>query len=122
MVTVASLAKLAALVGNPARAGMLMALMGGRELTATELAQVAGISPQAASGHLGQLSTGSLLCRQKHGRHRYHRLASQEVALMLKGLMHVATVSDKRGTCARDVNSRDLAPPALLFRVGHRRR
>ena len=43
MVTVASLAKLAALVGNPARAGMLMALMGGRELTATELAQVAGI-------------------------------------------------------------------------------
>jgi DNA-binding transcriptional ArsR family regulator len=55
MVTVASLAKLAALVGNPARAGMLMALMGGRALTATELAHVAGISPQTASGHLGQL-------------------------------------------------------------------
>jgi DNA-binding transcriptional ArsR family regulator len=122
MVTIASLAKLAALVGNPARAGTLMALMGGRELTATELAKVAGISPQAASGHLGQLSTGSLLCIQKHGRHRYHRLASQEVAFMLKGLMRLATVSDKPRTCAMDANSRDLAPQALLFHVGHRRR
>ena len=98
-VTVASLAKLAALIGNPARAGMLMALMGGRALTATELADVAGISPQTASGHLGQLSTGRLLCIQKQGRRRYHRLASHGV-LMLKELMHVATISDgRRNSC-----------------------
>ena len=98
-VTVGSLAKLAALVGNPARAGMLMALMGGRALTATELAHVAGISPQTASGHLGQLSNGRLLCIEKQGRHRYHRLASHGV-LMLKELMHVATVSEaRRSSC-----------------------
>ena len=97
MVSIASLAKLAALVGNPARAGMLMALMDGRALTATELARAAGIAPQTASGHLVLLSAARLLAIEKQGRRRYHRLACQEVVLMLERLMQVAAnLSDKR--------------------------
>ncbi|HTZ78125.1 MAG TPA: helix-turn-helix transcriptional regulator [Stellaceae bacterium] len=90
MVSTASLAEVAALVGDPARAGMLTALMDGRALTATELAQVAGVAPQTASGHLARLSTAGLLSVAKQGRHRYHRLASPEVARMLEGMMEVA--------------------------------
>jgi len=90
MVSTASLAEVAALVGDPARAGMLTALLDGRALTATELAQVAGVAPQTASGHLARLSTAGLLTVAKQGRHRYHRLASPEVARMLEGMMEVA--------------------------------
>lgn len=90
MVSTASLAEVAALVGDPARAGMLTALLDGRALTATELAQVAGVAPQTASGHLARLSTAGLLTVAKQGRHRYHRLASPEVAQMLEGMMEVA--------------------------------
>jgi DNA-binding transcriptional ArsR family regulator len=90
MVSTASLAEVAALVGDPARAGMLTALLDGRALTATELAQVAGVAPQTASGHLARLSTAGLVNVAKQGRHRYHRLASPDVARMLEGLMEVA--------------------------------
>jgi DNA-binding transcriptional ArsR family regulator len=92
MVTVsnASIAAVAALVGDPARAAMLQALMDGRALTATELAGVAGVAPQTASGHLGQLMTAGLLAVERQGRHRYHRLAGPSVARMLEGLMQIA--------------------------------
>ena len=60
MTTAASLAATAALVGDPARASMLGALLGGRALTATELAVIAGVTPQTASGHLGRLVEGRL--------------------------------------------------------------
>src|SRR5579859_5412224 len=91
MLTTTSLAELAALVGDPARANMLIALMDGRALTATELAQVAGVTPQTASGHLARLSTAGLLGIEKQGRHRYHRLASRDIARMLEGMMNIAT-------------------------------
>jgi DNA-binding transcriptional ArsR family regulator len=90
MTSTASLAEVAALVGDPARAGMLTALLDGRALTASELAEVAGVTPQTASGHLARLSTAGLLAIEKQGRHRYHRLASTEVARLLEGLMQVA--------------------------------
>lgn len=54
MLNTASLAETASLVGDLARAGMLMALMDGRALTAGELARVAGVTPQTASGHLAR--------------------------------------------------------------------
>jgi DNA-binding transcriptional ArsR family regulator len=98
MVSIASLAELGALLGNPVRARMLAALMQGRALTATELAEVSGIAPQTASGHLARLATAGLLSIEKRGRHRYHRLASREVALMLQGLVSiVVAISDKQG-------------------------
>lgn len=84
-------AAIAALAGDPARAGMLQALMDGRALTASELARVAGISPQTASGHLTRMTAAGLLSVEKQGRHRYHRLASPGVARMMESIMQLAS-------------------------------
>lgn len=84
------IAHVAALVGEPARTAMLLALMDGRALTARELADVAHITPATASRHLGLLSEAALLRMERQGRHRYHRLASPEVARVLEGLMQLA--------------------------------
>jgi len=80
----------AALVGDPARANMLTALMTGRALTASELADQAGITPQTASSHLGKLETGGLIEQEKQGRHRYYRLTDPDVAGVLEGLAGLA--------------------------------
>jgi DNA-binding transcriptional ArsR family regulator len=74
--------EVAALAGE---AGMLHALMDGRALTASELARVAGITPQTASGHLARLAVAGLLAVEKQGRHRYHRLASLKVRPFING-------------------------------------
>jgi len=84
------IAEVAALIGDPARTNMLAALMDGRALTATELATVAGVSPQTASGHLGKLAVAELLAMERQGRHRYYRLATPLVGQMLEGIMAVA--------------------------------
>lgn len=83
-------ARIAALVGEPARTGMLLALMDGRALTAKELAIAGHISAATASRHLALLVDGGLLRLERQGRHRYHRLASAEVARVLEGVMQLA--------------------------------
>jgi DNA-binding transcriptional ArsR family regulator len=90
------MAEIAALVGDPARANMLAALMGGRALTAGELAHVAGVSPQTTSGHLGKLNAGRLIACVKQGRHRYYRITTPRVAEMLEGIMAVAADAPPR--------------------------
>lgn len=91
------LARIAALVGDPARANMLTALMGGAALTASELALEAGVSLPTASSHLAKLSGGGLLAMSSQGRHRYFRLAGPQVAGMLEAIMGVAaSVGPKR--------------------------
>lgn len=90
MASTAKFATTASLVGDPARAGMLHALMDGRALTASELARAAGVTPQTASGHLGRLVEAGLLTVWKQGRHRYHRIASPSVARMMESIMLVA--------------------------------
>ncbi len=85
-----NIATIAALVGDPARANMLTALMSGHALTATELAQEAGVTVQTASSHLAKLSEGGLLTLRKQGRHRYFSLSDDDVARMLEGLMGIA--------------------------------
>jgi DNA-binding transcriptional ArsR family regulator len=85
-----SIAEVAALVGNPARANVLLALLDGRALTATELAYAAGVSPQTTSGHLAKLAEARLLVVAKQGRHSYYRLASPLIGRMLEGIMAVA--------------------------------
>jgi DNA-binding transcriptional ArsR family regulator len=84
------IAMVASLVGDPARANMLTALMTGRALTATELAYQAGITPQTASSHLGKLENGGLIEQERQGRHRYYRLADSDVAGVLEGLAGLA--------------------------------
>src|SRR5713226_3202620 len=91
MASNAVFAEVAALAGDPARASMLHALMAGRALTASELARVAGITPQTASGHLARMVAVGLLSVEKQGRHRYHRLASPTVAQMIESIMRVAS-------------------------------
>ena len=90
MTTTNQIAEIGALVGEPARAAMLAALMDGRALTATELACLSRITPQTASSHLARLTSAGLLAVAKQGRHRYHRLASPAVARMLEGIMQIA--------------------------------
>jgi DNA-binding transcriptional ArsR family regulator len=85
-----SISEVAALVGNPARANVLMALLDGRALTAGELAYMAGVSPQTTSGHLARMTEARLLTLTKQGRHSYYRLASPLVCRMLEGIMAVA--------------------------------
>jgi len=81
---------IAALLGDPARANMLTALMHGQALTASELAQEAGVALSTASGHLGRLQEAGLVGIEKQGRHRYFRLSGADVAGVLEGLMGVA--------------------------------
>ena len=80
------IAMVAALVGDPARANMLSALLSGRALTASELAHEAGITPQTASSHLSKLEAGGLIEQEKQGRHRYYRLADPDVGDVLEAL------------------------------------
>jgi len=90
------MAEVAALVGDPARANILFALLDGRALTATELAFAAGVSPQTTSGHLGKLLGARLLLLVKQGRHRYYRLAGPHVGHMLESIMSVALTGPPR--------------------------
>ena len=84
------IASVAALIGDPARANILTALMDGRALTASELAETAGVGLSTASGHLAKLAEAALLSAEKQGRHRYFRLAAPDVAEVLEGLMGLA--------------------------------
>jgi len=84
------IAMVASLVGDPARANMLTALLSGRALTASELSQEAGITPQTASSHLSKLEIGGLIEQEKQGRHRYYRLTDPDIAAVLEGLEGIA--------------------------------
>ncbi len=90
-----SLAEIAALIGDPARANMLAALMGGQALTASELALIAGVAASTASSHLGKLLAGGLLAQEAQGRHRYFRLKSPAVAQALEAIMALAGEAPK---------------------------
>jgi DNA-binding transcriptional ArsR family regulator len=83
-------AAIARLFGDPARARILMALADGRSLPASVLAQEAGVSPSATSGHLAQLREADLVVVEKSGRHRYHRISRSEVAEVLEALATLA--------------------------------
>lgn len=84
------IARIASLVGDPARANMLTAMMGGTALTASELALEAGVSLPTASSHLSKLMDGGLLTLASQGRHRYYGLASPQVAGMIEAIIGVA--------------------------------
>ncbi|CDX13842.1 ArsR family transcriptional regulator [Mesorhizobium sp. ORS 3324] len=91
------IARIASLVGDPARANMLTALMGGTALTASELALEAGVSLPTASSHLAKLMDGGLLTLASQGRHRYYGLAGPQVAGMIEAIIGVAeAVGPKR--------------------------
>lgn len=84
------IARIAALIGDPARANILTALMSGKALTASELAGEAGVSASTASSHLGRLLDGGLVKETRQGRHKYFALAGEDVAQVLEVLMGFA--------------------------------
>ncbi|MBN8920848.1 MAG: helix-turn-helix transcriptional regulator [Rhizobiales bacterium] len=96
MGTILDIATVAALVGDPARANMLCALLGGQALTAKELAFAARVSPQTTSGHLAKLSDARLVVAVQQGRFRYYRLAGPKIAHMLESIMNVAALLPPR--------------------------
>jgi DNA-binding transcriptional ArsR family regulator len=86
----AGFAKVAALIGEPARATMLLSLLDGRALPAGELAFSANVAPQTASGHLAKLVEGGLLSVETQGRHRYYRISGPDVGTALEALGELA--------------------------------
>jgi DNA-binding transcriptional ArsR family regulator len=99
------LAEVAALLGDPGRAGMVTALWDGTARPAGELARIAGVTPATASSHLSRLATGGVLCVEPRGRHRYYRLAGPQVAHALEALSLLLTPH-----LANDVAAAPVAP------------
>lgn len=91
-----ALSAAAALIADPARAAMLLALLDGRALTAGELARAADVSAQSASGHLAKLVSGGMILVHPQGRHRYYRMAGAEVGAVLETLGVIATTTPPR--------------------------
>lgn len=100
------IALLGSLIGDPARANMLTALMSGKALTATELASEAGVTLPTASAHLKKLEAAELLRQRKQGRHRYFSLADDDVGSVLEALMGLAA---KRGHMRTRTGPKDPA-------------
>ncbi len=86
----------AQLIGHPARAAMLTALLDGRALPMTVLARTAGIAPSTASEHLGRLLDGGLLTVTQQGRHRYYAIATCDVGAALEALARISPVAPVR--------------------------
>jgi DNA-binding transcriptional ArsR family regulator len=86
----AGFAKIAAAIGEPARARMLSSLLSGHARTGTELAMLADVSPSTASVHLSRLTATRLVKVFKQGRHRYYSLEGPRVAAALEGLSVLA--------------------------------
>jgi DNA-binding transcriptional ArsR family regulator len=87
------IAYVASLIGDKARSRMLTALMGGKALTATELALEGEITAQTASSHLGKLVEGGLLSMRKQGRHRYFQLSDPAVAEVIERMLTLSATS-----------------------------
>jgi DNA-binding transcriptional ArsR family regulator len=92
----ADIAKVGALVADPARARILLALGDGRALPATVLADEAGVSASTASAHLSKLVSGGLLEVERDGRHRYFRVAGADVAELMEALARVSPATTVR--------------------------
>lgn len=84
------LARVAAIVADPARSRMLAYLLSGEYASASELAKTASVTPATASGHLGKLLDAGFVVCEPRGRHRYYRLADVDVAHALEALALVA--------------------------------
>lgn len=103
------ISRLAALLGDPARANILLALMSGKALTAGELAHEAGVTPATASSHLTQLVEADLLWTRKQGRHKYFALMDEDVAHAIEGLSYLAAAKGglRTRTGPKDADLRD---------------
>jgi DNA-binding transcriptional ArsR family regulator len=89
-------ARIAAAIGEPARARILCSLVDGHARTSTELAVVAGVSPSTTSAHLNRLMAEDLIKLVRQGKHRYYSLEGIAVARALEALQVIAGRSPAR--------------------------
>ncbi|HEX9067044.1 MAG TPA: winged helix-turn-helix domain-containing protein [Streptosporangiaceae bacterium] len=112
----------AALLGEPARARLVLALADGRALPASRLADEAGVAASTASEHLGKLRAAGLLTAETHGRHRYYRLAGPPVMRVVEALADIAPPAPVRslreGTRAEALRRSRLCYDHLAGRLG----
>lgn len=87
MIAKLELTAIAGILSDASRVAMIKALLDGRSLTARELSHGAGITPQTASFHLAKLAGAGLVEVIPQGRHKYFRMASDEVTSTLKSMM-----------------------------------
>src|ERR1700761_427942 len=99
----------ASLLGDPGRAAIVLSLMDGLALPAGELASIANVAPQTASGHLARLIDGGLLSVEQQGRHRYYRLSSPEVADAIEALLVLTAQPRERAAATHTVTAGSLA-------------
>jgi DNA-binding transcriptional ArsR family regulator len=85
-----AVSRIAAAIGEPARARILYCLVDGHARTSTELSVVAGVSPSTASVHLNRLKTAHLVKVLVQGKHRFYSLEGPDVATALEGLSVLA--------------------------------
>ncbi|GAA1966034.1 winged helix-turn-helix domain-containing protein [Catenulispora subtropica] len=84
------LAAVARLLADGTRAAICLALLDGRAWTATELARYTAVTQPTATSHLNQLVNGGLLVEERHGRHRYLRIADHRVMELIESLAELA--------------------------------
>lgn len=101
MAVQAGFSRIAALLADPAREAMLVALADGRALPAGELAKAAGVTPQSASGHLRKMIEGGIVSVWSQGRFRYYRLANEQVGAALETLATIAQTEPRRIAAVR---------------------
>ena len=112
----------AALLSDPARARVLLALADGRALPASTLATVAGVAPSTASEHLGKLCAAGMLAVEAHGRHRYYRIADPRVITAVEALAEISPRAEVRslreGTRANALRRARLCYDHLAGQLG----
>ena len=99
----AGFSKIVALLADPAREAMLVALADGRALPAGELALAAGITPQSASGHLRKMIDGGIVSVWSQGRFRYFRLANEQIGALLETLANASQTGPRRNGAAATI-------------------
>ena len=118
----ADLASVGAVLAEPARAKVLLALGDGRSLAASVLAAEAGVAPATASHHLARLVDAGLLVAEPRGRHRYFRLAGPEVGALIEAVARVAPPqpvrSLRQGTRAQAIRYARSCYDHLAGRLG----
>jgi DNA-binding transcriptional ArsR family regulator len=97
MLADADLAAVGRALGDTHRARFVLALLGGEELPAGELASRAAISSSLTSAHLAKLLQSGLVSARKQGRQRYYRLASPQIARAVEALLTVAPPATASG-------------------------
>src|ERR1700759_2658866 len=118
------IAGIGGLVADRGRCRILLAAGDGRPLRASRRADEAGVSPATASSHLRKLTEASLLTVERHGRHRYYRLAGPEVGRLIEALQQVAPAvpvrSLRQDTRARALREARTCYDHLAGRLGVR--